>query len=40
VLLTGVSNYNIDYKGIGNLSKAIRRWEMGRAVGRIGTLRV
>jgi hypothetical protein len=36
VLLTRVSDYSIDYKGIGNLSRAIRRWEIGGAVGRIG----
>jgi hypothetical protein len=40
VLLTGVSDYNIDYRGIGNLSGVIRRWETGGAVGRIGAPRV
>jgi hypothetical protein len=36
VLSTRVSNYSIDYRGIGNLSRAIRRWETGGAVGYIG----
>ena len=36
MLPTKVGDYSIDYKGIGNLSGAIRRWEMGGAVGRIG----
>jgi hypothetical protein len=36
VLLTGVGDYSIDRRGIGNLSRAIRRWETGGAVGRIG----
>jgi hypothetical protein len=40
VLLTRVSDYSIDYKGIGNLSRAIRRWETSRVVGRIGAPRV
>jgi hypothetical protein len=36
VLPTRVGDYSIDHRGIGNLSGAIRRWETGRAVGRIG----
>jgi hypothetical protein len=40
VLPTGVGDYSIDYRGIGNLSKAIRRWEIGRVVGYIGAPRV
>jgi hypothetical protein len=40
VLLTGVGDYSIDHRGIGNLSGAIGRWEIGRAVGRIGAPRV
>ena len=40
MLLTGVGDYSIDYRGIGNLSGAIRHWETGRAVGHIGAPRV
>jgi hypothetical protein len=40
VLPTRVSDYSIDYRGIGNLSRVIRRWETGGAVGYIGASRV
>ena len=40
MLLTRVGDYNIDYRGIGNLSRVLRRWETGGAVGYIGALRV
>jgi hypothetical protein len=36
VLLTRVGDYNINYRGIRNLSGAIRRWETGGVVGYIG----
>ena len=36
MLSTGVGDYSIDRRGIGNLSGVIGRWETGGAVGRIG----
>ena len=40
MLLTRVGDYSIDHRGIGNLSRVIRRWETSGVVGRIGAPRV
>ena len=40
MLSTRVGDYSIDYRGIGNLSGAIRHWETGGAVDYIGAPRV